>query len=61
MRMENEKRRCGTVGPPEKEKKMPNYELLKQAPFSLGDASVTWVRETLEGMSEDEKIGQHLR
>ena len=58
MRMENEKRRYGTVGPPEKEKKMPNYELLKQAPFSLGDASVTWVRETLEGMSEDEKIGQ---
>ena len=37
---------------------MPNYELLKKAPFSLGEASVAWVRETLQGMSEDEKIGQ---
>ena len=37
---------------------MPNYELLKKPPFSLDDASLAWVRETLSGMSEDEKIGQ---
>lgn len=37
---------------------MPAYEILKTSPFSLSDASLAWVRETLEGMSEEEKIGQ---
>jgi beta-N-acetylhexosaminidase len=31
---------------------------LKAKPFSLGDAGIRWVRDTLAGLTEEEKIGQ---
>ena len=34
------------------------YELLKKNPFHLKDEQIEWVKSTLEGMSEEEKIGQ---
>ena len=33
-------------------------ELLKQKPFYLSDEDVKWVEDTLNGMTEEEKIGQ---
>ncbi len=35
-----------------------NYDLLRKKPFNLTDAGVAWVKDTLEGLSEEEKIGQ---
>lgn len=37
---------------------MANYNVLKEKPFSLNEKQLTWVKETLEGMTEEEKIGQ---
>ena len=31
---------------------------LKKAPFFLSDGDIGWVKETIEGMTLDEKIGQ---
>ena len=38
---------------------MPNYDLLRQNPFFLDDEHVAWVKDTLENMTKEEKIG-HL-
>lgn len=38
---------------------MPNYDLLRQNPFFLDDEHVAWVKNTLENMTKEEKIG-HL-
>lgn len=35
-----------------------DLEILKKTPFCLGDAQVNWVKETIEKMSDEEKIGQ---
>ena len=35
-----------------------DLNLLKQKPFYLNDEQLSWVKSTLENMSEDEKIGQ---
>ena len=35
-----------------------DLNLLKQKPFYLDDEQLSWVKSTLENMSEDEKIGQ---
>lgn len=37
---------------------MNNYEILKQNPFHLEDNQISWVKSTLEGMTQKEKIGQ---
>ncbi len=37
---------------------MANYDLLKNKPFHLKEEQIEWVKATLEGMSEEEKIGQ---
>ena len=37
---------------------MANYNVLKEKPFSLNEKQLKWVKETLEGMTEEEKIGQ---
>ncbi|MDF2514111.1 MAG: Nag3 [Herbinix sp.] len=37
---------------------MANYDLLKKNPFYLKEEQIAWVKSTLEGMSEEEKIGQ---
>lgn len=34
------------------------YERLKERPFFLSEKEVEWVRDTLEHMTEDEKVGQ---
>ncbi len=35
-----------------------NRELLKQKPFYLNDSEIEWVYQTLDGLTEEEKIGQ---
>ena len=35
-----------------------DLDMLKKTPFHLGDAQVNWVKETIENMTEEEKIGQ---
>ena len=35
-----------------------NYEILKKTPFSLNEEKLSWVRNTIENMNEEEKIGQ---
>lgn len=35
-----------------------NFELLKQKPFYLNDNDINWVKETLNSLTVDEKIGQ---
>ena len=37
---------------------MLNFEILKETPFCLGTAQVNWVKETIENMTEEQKIGQ---
>ncbi len=37
---------------------MLDYNLLKKNPFHLTEAGVKWVKDTLEGMTTEEKIGQ---
>ncbi len=37
---------------------MANLEVLKKKPFFLDEKQLTWVKETLEHMTEEEKIGQ---
>ncbi len=37
---------------------MPEFDLLKKPPFSLDNSQLSWVRETLASMDEDDKIGQ---
>lgn len=37
---------------------MVDYELLKKNPFYLKEDQIEWVKKTLEGMSQEEKIGQ---
>lgn len=37
---------------------MVNYDLLKKTPFYLKDEQIKWVKSTLDGMTEEEKIGQ---
>lgn len=34
------------------------YEKLREKPFFLKDSQINWVKDTLAGMSEEEKIGQ---
>ena len=35
-----------------------NYDLLRKKPFNLTDAGVAWVKDTLEDLTVEEKIGQ---
>ncbi|MBE5910133.1 glycoside hydrolase family 3 protein [Pseudobutyrivibrio sp.] len=35
-----------------------NFAMLKNAPFSLNDSQIEWVKTTIEKMSDEEKIGQ---
>ena len=35
-----------------------NYEILKNAPYSLNEDQLSWVRNAIENMNEEEKIGQ---
>lgn len=37
---------------------MANYDIIRKFPFSLKEEQVQWVKETLEQMTLDEKIGQ---
>ncbi len=37
---------------------MINYDVLRKNPFKLDGKQVDWVKSTLEGMTEEEKIGQ---
>lgn len=37
---------------------MANYDIIRKFPFSLKEEQVRWVKETLENMTLDEKIGQ---
>ncbi|MBE5915574.1 MAG: glycoside hydrolase family 3 protein [Pseudobutyrivibrio ruminis] len=37
---------------------MLNYEILEKSPFCLGQSQVKWVKETIENMTEEQKIGQ---
>lgn len=37
---------------------MPDYALLRLPPFSLSDAEVSWVKNTLQAMDDTDKIGQ---
>ncbi len=37
---------------------MLNFKILKETPFCLGDAQANWVKETIENMTEEQKIGQ---
>ena len=37
---------------------MLNYDILKEFPFCLDDVQLSWVKDTIENMTEEEKIGQ---
>ena len=37
---------------------MLNFEILKETPFCLGQSQVNWVKDTIENMTEEQKIGQ---
>lgn len=37
---------------------MNKYEILRLKPFYLNEVQINWVKNTLEGMTEEEKIGQ---
>ena len=37
---------------------MADYDIIRKSPFSLSEEQAQWVKNTIEGMSLDEKIGQ---
>ena len=37
---------------------MADYNIIRKFPFSLSEEQAQWVKNTIEGMSLDEKIGQ---
>ncbi len=37
---------------------MPDFELLRKKPFNLDDEGIEWVKTNLNGLSEEDKIGQ---